>query len=189
MKKIVFALVVLLFTIPVTAQAHTVLSSSNPEEGQNITEPLNEISLVFETQIETGSTISLESAGQSFSLEEIVASGNTLQGRLAEQDLPNGEYVIQWSIVGADGHPIKGNIAFNLELNSDAAEPVGVEKSAEKAQSVEKAAPMTDVQKAGTAEQQEPFENSLLVTILLVIIAIAIIAMAIGVFKKTKTPS
>ncbi len=189
MKKILFTMFVLLFTVPMAAQAHTVLTSSNPVEGQTITESLNEITLVFETQIEAGSTIALESAGQSFSFEEIVASGNTLQGRLTEQELPNGAYVIQWSIVGADGHPIKGEIAFNIELISEVVETVPAEPSTETAQEVKVAAPMTEVQKAGTAEQQEPFENSLLVTALLAILTIAIIAMAIAVFKKNKTPS
>lgn len=189
MKKILFALFVLLVTVPMAAQAHTVLTSSNPEEGQTITESLNEITLVFETQIEAGSTISLESAGQSVSFEEIVASGNTLQGRLAEQELPNGAYVIQWSIVGADGHPIKGEIAFNVELKNDLTETVAAEPPAKQAPAVEIVAPSNEVQKAGTADQEEPFENSLLVTVLLAIITIAIIAMAIGVFKKTKTPS
>ncbi len=187
MKKILITLIVLLFTIPVTAQAHTVLSSSNPEEGQNITEPLEEVLLVFETQIEPGSTMSLKTDGQTIPFEKIEASGNTLQGMLAEQDLPNGSYVIEWSIVGADGHPIKGEVPFTMELEKAIAEPVIDEQATAENTAVDMAAPTKEAEQAASPVQEEPLGNSTMVTVLIAVLAIAIIAMAIGVFKKKKT--
>ena len=192
MKKTLAALILFVFAVPFSAMAHTGLSSSNPAEGEQISEPLEEINLIFETQIEAGSTMALESEGQSFKLDEISASGNTLQGQLVEDELPNGDYTLAWSIIGEDGHPIKGEVRFEVAVEAEPAEPAAegstVEESpAEESVPVETAAPNEEVQAAEPATHQTPEESNVMGTILIAILAIAVAAIAFKVFKMKKS--
>lgn len=191
MKKILAALLLVVFAAPFTAMAHTGLSSSNPAEGEQMSEPLEEITLIFETQIETGSTMALESAGQSFPLDEIAASGNTLQGKVAEGELPNGDYTLAWSIIGEDGHPIKGEVHFEMAVEAEPATPAAEENTVEESPveenvPVETAAPNEEVQAAEPTAQQTQEEGNVLGTVLIVILAVAVAAIAFKVFKMKK---
>ena len=186
MKKILAALILFIFAVPFSAMAHTGLSSSNPAEGEQVSEPLEEINLIFETQIETGSTITLESEGQAFLIDEITASGNTLQGKLADSELPNGDYLLEWSIIGEDGHPIKGEVRFEVAVESEPLEPVVEESPVEESIPAEPAAPTKEVQVAETASQENPGEGSMMGTVLISILAIAVVVIAFKVFKMKK---
>lgn len=188
MKKILITLLVFLFTVPISAQAHTVLSSSNPGEGDRITEPLEEITLVFETQIEDGSTMSLKSGERKFSFEEIRTAGNKLQGKLTNQDMPNGAYLIQWSIVGADGHPIKGEVPFQVELETELTDTaVDDEDAVEEVHSEELEATTEKAQKSDIAAQSSTSKDSGLTTILLAVLGIIVAGMAYSVLKMKKS--
>ncbi|WP_102346163.1 copper resistance CopC family protein [Bacillus sp. Marseille-P3661] len=96
--------------------AHTGLESSSPQNGEVIKEKLNQIALTFETKIEQGSTFELiNSVGNTFDVEEIVINENTMVGQLANP-LENGQYHVNWDIIGADGHPIEGEFSFAVQL-------------------------------------------------------------------------
>ena len=186
MKKILAVLMLLILAMPLSAQAHTGLSSSNPAEGEKISAPLEEITLIFETQIEAGSTMVLEGAGQTFTFDEITASGDTLQGMVAEKELANGAYVIQWTIIGADGHPIKGEVRFEVAMKTDSPEAAIEESPVEASVPAQTAAPTEETQNAETAAQQDASGGSMLGTVLIVILAIAISVIAYRVFKMKK---
>lgn len=186
MKKILAAFILLILAGPLSAQAHTGLASSNPAEGEKISAPLEEITLIFETQIEAGSTMVLAGAGQTFKLDEIMVSGDTLQGKLTEKDLPNGAYSIQWTIIGADGHPIKGEVGFEVAIKTDSAEATAEESPAEEDIQTETAEPIEEAAISGAAAQTDSNEGSPLGTIVIAILAIAIAGIAYKVFKMKK---
>ncbi|MBB5178840.1 hypothetical protein HNQ44_000262 [Planomicrobium koreense] len=186
MKKIFAAFILLILAGPLSAQAHTGLSSSNPAEGEKISAPLEEITLIFETQIEAGSTMVLTGAGQTFTLDEIMVSGDTLQGKLAEKDLPNGAYAIQWTIIGADGHPIKGEVGFEVAMEIDSSKEAAEESLVEEDIPVVTETPMEETANSETAAQPDSSEGSMMSTILISILAIAIAGIAYKVFKMKK---
>lgn len=186
MKKIIIVLMLLILAVPLSAQAHTGLSSSSPAEEEKVSEPLEEITLNFETQIEAGSTMVLEGAGQTFTFDKIIVSGDTLQGLLSEKELPNGAYSIQWTIIGADGHPIKGEVRFEVELESNSAEPAIEESSVEASIQVEITAPSEKATDFETAAQQDGSGESMLGTVLISILVIAISVIAYRIYKMKK---
>jgi copper resistance protein C len=111
--------------LPSFVLAHTGLSSSNPTDGQVVTENLEQIVLTFATPIEVLSTMDLVKDGNVIPLEDIKVENKQLMGSIAKP-LENGSYIIQWKIVGEDGHPIKGEINFIVEMAQTGAEPTPV---------------------------------------------------------------
>ncbi|MCL6571383.1 MAG: copper resistance protein CopC [Bacillus sp. (in: Bacteria)] len=113
MKKISFLLFFFfLLVFSSTVSAHTGLEKSYPAEGQTITDELQEITLDFETKIETGSTFSLIfEDGNEVLIENIQIVENRLSATTKET-VKNGNYTLKWKIIGADGHPIEGEYQF-----------------------------------------------------------------------------
>ncbi len=104
--------------LPSVVSAHTSLSSSNPTEGQVITENLEQITLVFATTIEELSTMKLVKEGNEVALGEIKVENKQLIGSISKP-LDNGSYTIQWKIIGEDGHPISGEINFTVQTDQE----------------------------------------------------------------------
>ena len=174
MLKKIFVLLFLIFIIPFSTLAHTTLLSSTPAEGENLTEALKEAELVFGTRIEEGSTMTIEGENGSFEFDSIAIEGDTMNGIFSETS-ENGSYRILWNIIGEDGHPIEGEIAFGVTVEEEEA-PVAAETAEEPAE--ESAAPSEEV-----AEQQPEEGGNLLVTILLVAAAVLVVY---GIFKLLK---
>lgn len=107
--------------VPSVVSAHTSLSSSNPTEGQVVTEKLEQITLDFATPIEELSTMELVRDGNKVALGEIKVENKQLIGRISDP-LDNGSYKIQWKIVGEDGHPITGEINFSVQTDQNQSE-------------------------------------------------------------------
>jgi copper resistance protein C len=119
--------------IPAIASAHTKLTSSNPAEGQVVKEELTEIVLMYAGEIESLSTMTVEKNGQEIPLTSVKPHEKQMVGTLAAP-LENGSYLIKWIIAGEDGHQIKGEIPFSvqieqkLEPKTETKEPVTTEK-------------------------------------------------------------
>ncbi|MFD2912140.1 copper resistance CopC family protein [Jeotgalibacillus terrae] len=119
MKKIVFTFsLFLLFAFPFNGLAHTYLSSSTPEDGQVLTQPVEEIVLQFETEVEELSTMSLYRNDELVEIDVRLTDHNQLIGDIPEE-LVNGDYVADWSIIGEDGHPIEGVISFSIKAREN----------------------------------------------------------------------
>ncbi|CAM4421660.1 copper resistance CopC family protein [Paenibacillus tarimensis] len=102
--------------LPVTAEAHTGLKSSVPASGETVQTELSTIEMVFNTKIEDLSSFDLLSEdNEKVPLQEVSVEGTVMTGTLNEA-LPSGSYKIEWKIVGEDGHPIKGEIPFSVQL-------------------------------------------------------------------------
>lgn len=110
-----------LMIMPSVVSAHTSLSSSNPAEGQVVTENLEQITLDFASTIEELSTMELVKNGKKVALEEIKVENKQLIGRISNP-LDNGTYTILWKIIGEDGHPINGEINFSVQTDQNQSE-------------------------------------------------------------------
>ncbi|PFM74473.1 hypothetical protein COJ46_23365 [Bacillus sp. AFS077874] len=115
MKKGLSIIILLLFLFPTMASAHTKLVSSNPSNGQIITEPTKQITLEFEEALEQLGTIKLYKTGSATAVTNVSIKGNKLIADLPN-GLENGDYKIEWKVVSEDGHPITGQIPFKVQL-------------------------------------------------------------------------
>ncbi|MFS0636935.1 copper resistance CopC family protein [Mesobacillus foraminis] len=117
MKKLITIAFLFYMVLPaMLAHAHTGLETSNPEEGEVISQVLEEVVLTYETEIESLSTMELVNAQQTkIPLNNLTVEGNTMKANLG-QELENGAYSINWKIVGKDGHPIEGKVNFQIQL-------------------------------------------------------------------------
>lgn len=121
-KKITLISSLLFFLFGANVFAHSHIEDSSPKNGEVITDPLNNISLSFETAIEPTSTFTLADAnGAEVSLPEVTISGNQLIANV-ENELANGAYTIHWKIIGEDGHPLEGDIPFTVQLPESVAQ-------------------------------------------------------------------
>lgn len=116
-----------MFSAAENAFAHTHVKSTNPADGETITEPLTEVTLTFEGQIEQGSTVVLiDENNEAIEFNSISVADGVMTGTLAEP-LENGAYVVKWSSISADGHPMEGEFTFAVEapVTEEAAEETG----------------------------------------------------------------
>lgn len=114
MFKKIFIAILLVFSLNGHAFAHTGLESSSPQNGETISEEIQQILLNFETKIEQTSTIRLKSAdGTEVPIKDITITDKQMVGNL-EAPLGHGDYQVLWNIIGADGHPIEGTFTFSV---------------------------------------------------------------------------
>lgn len=171
---------------PLSVFGHTNLTGSTPEEGEVVTEALKTVQLDFGTSIEEGSTMNLESETGSIDFEQVEVSEQSMTGTLSEE-LPNGAYTVNWSIIGADGHPIEGKVPFAVDLETAEAEEEPAEEPLEEPviepadeEPVAEESSPGQGQAADNEAEEEAGGSNLLVTILL---AIAFILLVFGLFK------
>ena len=104
------------------AQAHADFFSSNPSDGSVVQSFPSEISLTFNEELltlddESVNTISLFGPDEieiSLSPAEVTGANlvTTVAGDAAA--LPAGKYRVSYRVVSADGHPVKGEISFEV---------------------------------------------------------------------------
>lgn len=176
----VVAAVLLAMSISTSAFAHSHLGGSNPADGDVVTEPLNEIVIEFDGQIEQGSFIDVTTTeGQDVELQEINIGEGTLTGTVADP-LPNDEYQVNWSIISADGHPLEGEFSFTV----NASVPKSVEEvTEESSETTESAEQLSEDQEAAASEDEVKKESSSMTVILIVLLVVIVIG---GFFLLTK---
>lgn len=109
---------ILLFYFPSIALAHTQIEESFPKDGEVVTTEFSEITLTFNTSIEVLSSFKLfDQNNQEVPLNDITLDMNKMERHISDgTDLKNGEYTVEWKIVGKDGHPIEGDYNFTVDL-------------------------------------------------------------------------
>lgn len=106
--------------VPVHADAHSGLISSNPAANVEITEMPTEITLTFTEELmtigdEAVNTISLQDPnGQQIILTNTKVEGAVLSSQLAQGNYISGGYTVSYKIVSADGHKLSGSYGFSL---------------------------------------------------------------------------
>lgn len=181
MKKLFFMLICMFISIPTMSSAHTNLSSSNPKEGQIVTEVLKEITLDYAGTIEKLSTMKLLKEGVEIPLSQILVQDKQMVGTLSAP-LENGSYIIDWNIVGEDGHPITGSVSFTVEIEqineeTETTQPK-VEESKQENEQQDKGETQTD--------QTEDQTSTNTVTTIITILLSAILVMGLVVLFKKK---
>lgn len=185
MKHIFIAIVAVLaaMTISTTsAFAHSHLGGSNPADGDVVSEPLNEVVLEFDGQIEQGSLIDVKTAkGKEIKLEDIIIGEGTLTGTVAEP-LPNDEYQVNWSIISADGHPLEGEFSFTVNV------PVSetVEEEPEKPSETTKPAEQPTEDKDQAAAAEDVAKESSSMTVILIVLLVIIVVTGFYFLTKRK---
>ncbi|MBT2569298.1 copper resistance CopC family protein [Planococcus sp. ISL-110] len=168
----IFVILFLILLLPFSVQAHTTLLSSTPAEGENVTQALKKVELIFGTKIEEGSTMTIEGESESYEFDNITLAEDSMVGDFSAA-LDNGSYRILWNIIGEDGHPIEGEIAFGASIEAEEEVVAAPTEEAEEE-------PVTAVEEAATAEVQTESDSNLLVTMLLVLVAVLVI---FGIYK------
>ncbi|TDW29846.1 copper resistance CopC family protein [Cryobacterium psychrophilum] len=120
--------VVVTSTVP--ASAHDQISSTTPEDKQQVMEAPTEVSLRFTEDVLSIGAIVLvvDSRGTDW------ADGTArLDGAEATQalkpGLPDGAYQVRWRVVSVDGHPISGVFAFSVGVLAPTASAPPVSRS------------------------------------------------------------
>lgn len=190
MKKWILIMFVFLLLSPGNVVAHTKIESSNPENGATVTDELTEITLTFGTKIEQGSRFELKGEdGVAINLQEISVEENTLLGTLAEP-LENGQYQVNWNIIGADGHIMDGEFAFTVDREVSEESPADEENQDGQASITEEDevsitkedAPKTSVDTEGVAEESPSY----VIPVIIGLIVIVLIAIMIVMSKRKK---
>lgn len=187
MIKKILLFCLLLFTFAHTGFAHTGLETSYPQDGEVVKEQVQEIVLNFETKVEQGSTFDLTTAdGLAIPLSTILLNENQMKATV-QQPLENGEFLVHWDIIGADGHPIQGEFSFVVEMEQaeDTTEDTTEEPNEEEQEPKDQtsANPPTSAELPETDEQQQSFTISILI-IILVIMSLISVGTFIIIFKR-----
>ncbi|WP_203333867.1 copper resistance CopC family protein [Planococcus beigongshangi] len=116
-KSLLLTLVILLWSSAVVS-AHTALEESSPANGETVAEEPQEIVLKFNTDLEKTSSFTVENTeGEEIpfgiALEEQKMIGTP------GSSMADGEYTVNWKIIGADGHPIEGTYAFTVKKEEE----------------------------------------------------------------------
>lgn len=122
MKIRILAMIVSLVLVvsmhPASVMAHTGLQSSIPAEGEVVNEQFKEIIMEFNTEVEALSNFKLkDESGNEVAIENMVVNNKTMSG-IVKGIIENGEYAVEWKIVGRDGHPIEGKINFVVKSDT-----------------------------------------------------------------------
>jgi len=118
MKKSMIFCIALIFTLifPTTIFAHTGLKDSSPSSNEVVTTELKEITLNFKTTIgELSSFDILDASKQKVDSLKVTVQDKSMVGTLPEA-LPNGEYTVNWKILGEDGHVVKKSYSFTVKM-------------------------------------------------------------------------
>ncbi|QCR34121.1 copper resistance protein CopC [Lysinibacillus sp. SGAir0095] len=177
MKKIIFATFLFILATSTNAFAHTHLGSSSPEDGQEVTEELSEITLNFEGKIEQSSSFELSNEGQNIPIENITIEEGIMTGTMASP-LENGEYLVNWSIIGADGHLMEGDYSFTVNVPDSVSSTEAANEQAEQETTQE----VEQSNEQATEEATEEAESNEETSPLIPVIMIVLIAVIIGAF-------
>lgn len=132
MKKTVLSFVFLftvVFQLPSFAFAHSELESATPAEGEKVTTDLETVVLTFSTKIESLSTIKLKNDNKEIPLQVSVEDDQMI-GKM-NAPLENGNYTVEYKVIGADSHVIEGNYTFSVERPEQAQQEEGQEEKQE----------------------------------------------------------
>lgn len=176
-----------LLMLPSFPNAHTQLSASSPQQGQVITEDFNEVSLTFEGTIEKLSTMGLLKDDKEIPLNQIQIQGAKMVGTL-KAPLENGTYRLQWKIAGHDGHPVTGEIQFQVNKNQGNQEPntPTVNNSDNKENLPTITAQQNNKEKAEIITKEEPKKSSSKVIITIFIGLLLILVMGFFLLLRRK---
>ncbi|WP_162274312.1 copper resistance CopC/CopD family protein [Paenibacillus crassostreae] len=107
-----------MFLYPSFSYAHAYLQQSSPSANDIISQSPSKITLQFNESVQPSfhSILVTNSSGERVELDDSYIPDdqlNRLESNL-KPNLPDGLYVIQWNVISGDGHPIEGDIPFQV---------------------------------------------------------------------------
>ncbi|UJL45748.1 copper resistance protein CopC [Virgibacillus sp. NKC19-16] len=138
-----------------TVHAHSVVVSSDPEEGSTATGEISSISMTFNTDIQEEQDLYLEGEnGERIGAQEISIEGDTVSATFADP-LKSGDYTVFWEVYGADGHLVNGQLGFSVGAGSSE----GQEQASEGSDAVNKSG-SSDESATGNEEDADSNDSS-----------------------------
>lgn len=124
------ALYVVLVHAAVPASAHATLVSSDPEDGARLGSEPTTVSLTFNEDVSTPAQLQVTGPGG-----ETLADGDpTVDGGTVSQTVATsgyaGTYTIAYRVISSDGHPITGELTYDV-TTGERAEQTGAEHEEE----------------------------------------------------------
>ena len=116
----------LLAALPAVAAAHTELESSTPAAGDNVDTEPTEVTLTFSEELDPdGSSFTVVDADGhevgSGDVDLTVADRNVMAGDVTITDA--GIYTVEYTVVGDDGHAVRGTVSFGYNADEAIPEP------------------------------------------------------------------
>ena len=112
MKSLAFILLMALGLASVTANAHTALSGSHPANEEVVAVAPSEIVLTFSAEVRL-LAMSLQSSAEGDEIAlGVLPSEIQREFVVATPELPSGDYVVSWRVMGADTHVVSGEFRF-----------------------------------------------------------------------------
>ncbi|GAA4716663.1 copper resistance protein CopC [Isoptericola chiayiensis] len=96
-----------------SASAHDQLLSSDPEDGAELDEPVEEVSLTFSADVIAEGTQVLVTTPSGDVEADVTVEGAVVTAGFGEQTV-GGDYAVTWRVVSSDGHPITGEFAYTV---------------------------------------------------------------------------
>lgn len=108
--------VITLLSLAGPAQAHNVLISSDPADGAKLKASPSEVTLTFDQAIQPGDVNQIAVTGPGGTRwTEAPVQVDSNETRTKVRPLgPKGAYTIGYRVVSADGHPVSGQLRFEL---------------------------------------------------------------------------
>jgi methionine-rich copper-binding protein CopC len=98
--------------------AHTELQSAEPAPNATVTNPVQELKLIFYSPIKPDCDVTIRSEnGQVIRPSKVQASDRKALIQL-NSTLPNGRYHVHWKVVSIDGHPDQGEYDFRVQMKN-----------------------------------------------------------------------
>ncbi|WP_052339353.1 copper resistance CopC family protein [Gorillibacterium massiliense] len=188
MKKWLFTLILLVTMLPSVASAHTGLEKSTPAAGETVTSTVSEITLEFEGKLEPLSTFIVKNQNGTVKPAQVNVDGAILRGSFATP-LTDGDYEVQYKIVGADGHTIEKSYTFSIKTSGSAPSPSTVVSTAPDANVLPTDSPVVSQAPTavpGPAPEPALKENNNRVTTIVTLIVIVVILILITLWLRRR---
>lgn len=121
-KRLMVFLTVFMMSITFggVVQAHSVMVSSDPEEGSTAEGEVSTVTMTFDTEIKQEEEIYLENTeGERIDYEDVTVEGEMVEVSFSEP-LASGDYTVVWELYGADGHLVNGDFGFSVAGGDEA---------------------------------------------------------------------
>ncbi len=108
--------ILMISALGMVVHGHTRLEKSEPADKSTLSSPVSRLQLSFNEDIdETVSKVALMGPSGTVALGPVKATGKVLMADVTGRT-SDGTYRVAWQTAGADGHVIKGEFSFNVQL-------------------------------------------------------------------------
>lgn len=98
--------------------AHADLSKSNPGDGAVANKPPQKIELAFTEDVRLLRFGIADSEGQVIATEFEPSAATSTEFAIAVPGLEQDSYIVNWAIMGADGHLVEKSFTFTVDANA-----------------------------------------------------------------------